>query len=227
MAHLILLEDEPILRHELAGYLAENGHTVDSVGAAAEFHAVFSPADHMIAVVDLVLPDGDGIDLIDRLRGQGKRLGIIVISARCRTADKVRGLVVGADYYLTKPIELEELSAVVAALARRLATGGVSLRWVLDAIRGELIPPGKTPVPLTAQGTVVLAAIAGGRGEPVDRRCIVAALGEDFLQYDQRRLDTQVHQLRKAVLDGSGVELPLRAIRNHGYQFLADVEIKT
>jgi DNA-binding response OmpR family regulator len=227
MAHLILLEDEPILLHELAGYLVEQGHTVDAVGTAAEFQAKFSPPKHLIALVDLALPDADGIDLIDSLRGQGRRLGIVVISARSRTGDRVRGLAVGADYYLTKPIELEELSAVVAALSRRLETGGVSLRWVLDATRGELIPPGKAPVPLTAHGTVVLAAIARGGGEPVDRRRIVAALGEDFLQYDQRRLDTQVHQLRKAVLDASGVELPLRAIRNCGYRFLADVELKT
>lgn len=227
MAHLILLEDEPILRQELAGYLDEQGHIVDAVGSVAEFQTTFSSAHHPIALVDLALPDGDGIDLIDSLRGQGKRLGIVVISARSRTGDRVRGLIGGADYYLTKPVELEELSAVVAALARRLETGGVSLRWVLDAIRGELIPPGRAPVPLTTHGAVVLAAIAGGGGEPVDRRRIVAALGEDFLQYDQRRLDTQIHQLRKAVLDASGLELPLRAIRNRGYQFLADVELKT
>lgn len=227
MAHLILLEDEPILRHELAGYLDEQGHRVDAVGSVAEFQAVFSPANHLIALVDLALPDGDGIDLIDSLRDQGKRLGIVVISARCRTGDKVRGLVVGADYYLSKPLDLEELAAVVAALARRLEIGGVSLHWVLDAVRGELIPPGKAPVPLTAHGAVVLAAIAGGRGQPVDRRRIVAALGENFLEYDQRRLDTQIHQLRKAVLDTSGVELPLRSIRNRGYQFLVDVEIRT
>lgn len=227
MAHLILLEDEPVLRHELAGYLEEQGHRVDAVGTAADFQAAFSPANHLIALVDLALPDGDGIDLIDSLRRQGKRLGIVVISARCRTGDKVRGLVVGADHYLSKPVDLEELSAVVAALARRLAVGGLSLRWVLDAVREELIPPGKAPVPLTTHGAVVLAAIARGGGEPVDRRRIVAALGEDFLQYDQRRLDTQIHQVRKAVLDASGLDLPLRAIRNHGYRFLVDVEIKT
>jgi DNA-binding response OmpR family regulator len=226
MAHLILLEDEPILRHELAGYLGEQGHRVDAVGTAAAFQATFSPANHLIALMDLALPDGDGIALIDRLRGQGRRLGIVVISARCRTGDKVRGLAVGADYYLGKPVDLKELSAVVAALARRLEVGGMSLRWVLDAARGELIPPGKAPVPLTSHAAVVLAAIARGGGEPVDRRRIVAALGEDFLQYDQRRLDTQIHQLRKAVLDASGVELPLRAIRNHGYRLLVDVELR-
>lgn len=148
-------------------------------------------------------------------------------SARSRTDDKVRGLFVGADYYLSKPVELAELSAVVTALARRLDTGGVSLRWMLDPVHRELIPPGKAPVPLTAQGAIVLAAIAGGGGDLVDRRRIVAALGEEFLHYDQRRLDTQIHQLRKAVWDAAGVALPLRAIRNRGYQFLAEVELRT
>ncbi len=226
MARLILLEDEPILRHELAGYLTEQGHIVDAVGTVSGFHVAFSSANHLIALVDLGLPDGDGIDLIDALRNRGTRLGIVVISARSRTGDKVRGLVVGADYYLNKPIELEELSAVLTALARRLETGGVSLSWVLDVRRGKLAPPGKAPVPLTAQGVVVLKAIAAGGGKLVDRRQIVNALGADFLQYDQRRLDTQIHQLRKAVFDTSGVELPIRTIRNRGYQFLASVELK-
>ena len=98
---------------------------------------------------------------------------------------------------------------------------------MLDPVHRELIPPGKAPVPLTAQGAIVLAAIAGGGGDLVDRRRIVATLGEEFLHYDQRRLDTQIHQLRKAVWDAAGVALPLRAIRNRGYQFLAEVELRT
>src|SRR5574343_592118 len=126
MARLILLEDEPTLRGELAGFLAEQGHVIDGVGTVAEFRANYSPADHLIALIDLGLPDGDGIDLIEWLRSRGKRLGIIVISARTSLGDKVRGLVVGADHYLTKPVELEELAAVTLALARRLETGGLS-----------------------------------------------------------------------------------------------------
>lgn len=225
MACLILLEDDPILRHELAGFLTELGHHVDSVGTVAEFWRRFSAARHLIALVDLSLPDGDGIDLIAALRRSGRRHGIIVVSARSSLTHRVQGLSVGADHYLSKPVELEELSAVVAALARRLETGGVSLRWVLDVNRGELIPPGNVPVKLTAQGATVLTAVVRGKGNIVDRRDIVEALGEDFLIYDQRRLDTQIHQLRKVVLDAAGVELPIRAVRNRGYQFLAEVDI--
>lgn len=226
MARLILLEDEPTLRRELAGFLAERGNVVDGVGSVAEFRAVFSPADHLIALVDLGLPDGDGIDLIAWLRGQGKRLGIVVVSARSSTGDKVSGLIAGADHYLCKPVDLEELDAVIIALRRRLETGGVNLRWLLDVRQGQIVPPGKAPVQLTAQGAAVLETIAAGGGEPVDRRCIVAALGEDYLQYDQRRLDTQMHQIRKAVLDASGSDLPVRAVRNRGYLFQEDIELK-
>lgn len=225
MARLILLEDEPVLRHELAGYLAEQGHVVDAVGTVREFRAKLSPPDHLIALVDIGLPDGDGIELIDELRSQGTRLGIVVISARGAIGDRVRGLTVGADHYLKKPVELEELSAVIAALGRRLESGGVSLSWVLDVARGELVPPGKAPVPLTPQGTIVLKAIVAGYGNPVDRRIIVDALGEDFLQYDQRRLDTQIHHLRKTIFDATGLELPLRAVRNRGYQFIGNIRV--
>lgn len=123
MVSVILLEDEPVLRSELAGYLTECGHRTDAVGTLAEFRQVFSPCDHAIAVIDLGLPDGDGIDLIDWLRAHGRRLGIIVVSARSSTAERVRGLMIGADHYLGKPFDLEELAATVAALGRRLAAG--------------------------------------------------------------------------------------------------------
>lgn len=225
MARLILLEDEPTLRHELAGYLEDQGHFVDAVGTIAQFRKVLSAEAHLIALVDLGLPDGNGIDLINELRGHGTRLGIVVISARGTIDDRVLGLTVGADHYLKKPIELEELSAVITSLSRRLVDGGVNLCWVLDIGRGELMPPGKAPVPLTPYGAIVLKAIVDGGGAPVDRRVIVQALGEDFLFYDQRRLDTQIHQLRKSIADASGVELPIRAVRNRGYQFLANIRV--
>lgn len=226
MARLILLEDEPTLRAELAGYLSEQGHVVDGAGSVAEFRAKYSPADHLIALIDLGLPDGDGGDLIEWLRSSGRRLGIIVISARSSLSDKVRGLIVGADHYLSKPVELEELAAVTVALARRLETGGLSLRWVLNLRAQEIVPPGKEPIAVTAQGCIVLKAIASGHGESVNRRRIVEALGEDFLQYDQRRLETQIHQLRKLVQTATGLELPIRAVRNRGYQFYDDVDLE-
>lgn len=225
MARIILLEDEETLRKELSSYLAELGHIVDSVGTLKTFQEIYSPEDHLIALVDLGLPDGDGVELIEQLRSSGKRLGIIVISARGSVLDRVRGLSVGADHYLSKPFELLELSAIVGALVRRIEAGGVSLRWLLDVRQCLVTPPGRAPIRLTAQGTLVLHAIAQGRGTPVERRQIVEALGEDFLSYDQRRLDTQIHQLRKVVAENAAIELPILTARNRGYVFGAEIEL--
>jgi DNA-binding response OmpR family regulator len=225
MIRIILLEDEITLRKELASYLTELGHIVDSAANVKEFQEIFAPDEHLIALVDLGLPDGDGVDLIEWLRKSGKRLGIVVISARGAIEDKVRGFTVGADHYLCKPFELLELSAIVSALARRVETGAVSLRWQLDVRQCVVTPPGGSPIRLTAQGTIVLNAIAQGKGNPVERRQIVEALGEDFLTYDQRRLDTQIHQLRKVVSEAANIELPILTARNRGYVFGADIDI--
>lgn len=226
MANLILLEDERILRTEIADFLGELGHSVETAGSITEFETRFQPGLHLIALIDLGLPDGEGMDLITRLRACGEKIGIIVVTARSSSRNRVDALFSGADHYLTKPFNLLELGAIIGALERRLQIGGVSQSWHLDTLRCQLIPPGKPPVQLTAQAYIVLKAICGGAGKPVTRRKIVEALGENYLQYDQRRLDTQMHQLRKTVENASGMALPVRSARGRGYQTTADIILK-
>jgi DNA-binding response OmpR family regulator len=218
MSAILLLEDEPILREEIADFLREIGYGVDAVVSVAEFVDCFDPRRHTIAIVDLVLPDGLGIDLIDRIRAQQLRTGIIVITARSGVRHRVEGLGAGADHYLSKPFDLEELAATVSALSRRLDLGSPTTEWVLDTVRCQLIPPGKPPVPLSGATYIVLKAIVAGAGQRVSRRTIVEALGEDYLQYDLRRLDSQIHYLRKLVVGSCGLEVPIRSFRGQGYQ---------
>lgn len=226
MANVILLEDEVILRSELAGFLREEGHSVDTAGSIGEFEKIYLPGKHLVALVDLGLPDGEGLSLINRLRASGIRLGIIVATARSGSRNKVEGLIGGADHYLCKPFDLEELAATVTALLRRMDLCGNGAGWVLDTLRCQLIPPGKAPISLTSQGYIVFRTIVGGEGKPVSRRKIVEALGEDYLHYDQRRLDTQMHQLRKQVADACGLRLPVRTARGRGYQTNAHVDLR-
>lgn len=226
MANLILLEDETVLRTELADFLGELGHCVDTAGSIDEFGKKFQPGKHQIALVDLGLPDGEGLDLITRLREDGERIGIVVATARSGSRNKAEGLLQGADHYLCKPFDLEELAATVTALARRLEDDDSSPRWLLDTLRCQLVPPGKPPIDLTSQSYIVFRTIVGGEGKPVNRRKIVEALGENYLHYDQRRLDTQMHQLRKLVAETSGMELPVRTARGRGYQITASVDLR-
>lgn len=222
MAYLILLEDEPVLREELSEFLETAGHTTTAVGSLAEFHHAFVPAQHQIAIVDLGLPDGDGMDLIARLRAAGHRLGIVVLTARGGTDDKVAGLGNGADYYLPKTTDLPELAAIVSALARRLDVQAHP-RWILQGSPRQLIPPSHAPIPLSAQDYTVLMTLAAG--ETVTREMIVKALGSDYLTYDQRRLDTQMRRLRRKVEEACGLSLPISTLRGVGFRFHAEVDV--
>lgn len=226
MSQLILIEDEDVLREEIAGFLRDAGYAVDAVSCLAEFEQTFRSGSHALAVVDLGLPDGEGLELIARLRARGERLGIIVISARVASASKVHGLVAGADHYLAKPLDLDELAAIVGALTRRLGDEDTCKYWTLNTALRQLIPPGAAPIELTEQAYTVLKAIVGGNGQSVSRRKVVEALGADYMLYDQRRIDTQLYQMRKQVLDASGLDLPIRTARGQGYQFTAEIFLR-
>lgn len=225
MAKVILLEDETVLRDELADYLTGQGHDVTACGTVAEFMRRFEPREHAVAVLDLGLPDGDGLELILRMRRGGLRLGIIILTARSGGDAKVQGLMGGADYFISKTADLEELAATVTVMERRLDAHPLP-RWILQASPKQLIPPGKAPVPLSAQDFLVLKTLALG-GECVTRETIVKALGGNYFDYDQRRLDTQMRRLRRKVLDVSGEDLPVSTLRAVGYSFHAPVEFRS
>lgn len=224
MANLILLEDEPVLREELAEFLETAGHRTTAVGSLAAFGQAFVPNEHQIAIIDLGLPDGDGLQLISRLRSAGHRLGIVVLTARSAVIDKIAGLGQGADHYLPKTTDLSEFAAIIAALARRLGVQAAP-RWMLNASPRQIVPPGHPPIPLSEQDYCVLLSLASG-GDCVTRETIVTALGADYLSYDQRRLDTQMRRLRRKVEDACGLDLPVSTLRGVGFRFHADVDIQ-
>ncbi|MFN4352734.1 MAG: response regulator transcription factor [Hylemonella sp.] len=224
MAQVILLEDEPVLREELTEFLQAQGHRVTVSGTVAEFMRVFKPREHQVAVLDRGLPDGDGLDLILRMRSNGLRLGIIMLTARGGTQDKVNGLTGGADHYIPKTADLSELAATIAALARRLDVQEQP-RWLLQASPRQLTPPGHPPIALSAQDYLVLKTLALG-GESVSREAIVQALGADYFDYDMRRLDTQMRRLRRKVQEACGQELPVSTLRAVGYSFHAPIEVR-
>lgn len=226
MYKLILLEDEQVLRQELAEFLGDLGYAVDAVCTLAEFRQIYTAASHQMAVLDLTLPDGDGMNLIRELRQQGHRIGIVVLTARGGMPDKIAGLDEGADYYLAKNADLDELAATLAALKRRLAQPEASGCWILEVGRRRLLPPGLSAIQLSRQDVTVLHTLMAAQGATVSRQHIVLALGEDFLHYDQRRLDTQMRRLRRKAEETLGIPLPVNTSRNVGYSFFAEAQIR-
>lgn len=98
-------------------------------------------------------------------------------------------------------------------------------RWKLCSSPPRLVPPGLSAIPLSAQDHAVLLSLARDANRVVPRRAIVEALGEDYLQYDQRRLDTQMRRLRRKVEEACGLQLPVATARGVGYRFFAPVEV--
>jgi len=116
---VLVVEDEALLRHHLLTRLSESGHVVDAVADAEEALYQTREFNHDLAVVDLGLPGISGLDLIRQLRSNGERFPILILTARGNWQDKVEGLAAGADDYVVKPFQFEELEARLNALLRR------------------------------------------------------------------------------------------------------------
>ncbi|MBV8036798.1 response regulator transcription factor [Roseateles sp.] len=229
MRDLILLEDEAVLREELGDFLGAAGYRVDAAASLQEFRRLYDPERHGIALLDLGLPDGDGLTLVSELRAQGRPLGIVVLTARGATRDRVEGLNIGADYYLPKTADLDELAATLAAMSRRIAEEPLSAprdTWVLELGVRRLTPPGHATIALSEQDLRVLNELMREAGSIASRQQIIESLGEDFLSYDHRRLDTQMRRLRRKVSEATGLELPINTARNAGYRFHARALIR-
>ncbi|MGR4069098.1 response regulator transcription factor [Halomonas sp. LR3S48] len=151
---LLLLEDDDLLAESLSETLEDNGYRVDSAATVHAAESLMATEEYALAILDLGLPDGSGLDLIARWRGQERRLPILALTARDTWEDKVAGLRRGADDYLTKPFHEAELLARLHALLRRqtghlstiLSVNGIQL----DEERRQVSTEGSGWQPLTA-----------------------------------------------------------------------------
>src|SRR5579871_4867592 len=116
---IIIVEDNVRLRDLLAGHLTDAGYLVDAVATAEEFREVAAAYSHDVYLIDLGLPDNDGVKLITEIRGRDARTMILVATGRTKIVDRVAALNAGADDYLIKPFHVEELLARIRALLRR------------------------------------------------------------------------------------------------------------
>ncbi len=222
MAAVILLDDEEDILDEFATYLQSLGHQVQTVGTIKQFSSLFSTHKPDIAVVDRSLPDGDGLDLVRELREQGVRCGVIMFTAKDATQDRIDGFKSGVDHYLTKPVRLQELGAVVESLSWRLKA---TASWRLILSTWELRAPGGVVIRLTAQESAFLQVLVEQLGQTVSRKKVVQSLGKNFVDYDPRNLDVLVLRLRKKVASLTPALFPLKTVHGVGYVIEEDCAI--
>lgn len=229
--NIVLVEDHDVLRQILAQALEEAGHRVTALSCAEELEDVAggSPAD--IFLIDLNLPGEDGFSLTERVRTAYPLAGLIVVTARSALEDKLEGYARGADIYLTKPLEVPELCATVAAMGRRrrrfdLATVAQQQHmFTLSQQQMTLEKTGLEPVNLTPAETAMLVTFSRAPGQRVAYWQIAETLGLDLQTYPKSSLEVRIVRLRKKLIEAGADANCLESIRNHGYQLCIPIQV--
>ncbi|MBW8870424.1 MAG: response regulator transcription factor [Acidobacteriales bacterium] len=218
---LLMVEDEHDIQAFLQQALSEAGYSVNVApdGRAAEALAKANKYD--ILIVDLGLPDQDGITLITRLPQAGVLAPVLILSARRSVDDRVRGLEQGGDDYLTKPFALAELLARLRNLLKRNAPQGSEMTRLkvqdleLDLLRREAIRSGQV-LQLTPQEFVLLEYLCRNAGRVVTRSMILDKVWGMRIQPDTNVVDVHIYRLRGKV-DSNGQTPLIRTLRGVGY----------
>ena len=227
MARIAVVEDEATLRGDLVEYLSGCGHQVIGCDGAPALDRALAEGGADILVLDVNLPGEDGFSIAGRLR-QHSEIGIIMLTARGLSVDRVVGLELGADVYLTKPVDLRELQAQVRTLARRLrvvgappAAGTGTGTWSYDPVAWTLSAPDGAKLKLSGHERVFVTLLAGRPGEPVSRDAIFKAMGRRDWDPTDRSVDSMVRRLRAKAERALGRPLPVEAVHGIGYAFAA------
>jgi two-component system copper resistance phosphate regulon response regulator CusR len=220
---LLVAEDDSLLAQSLAKGLRENAYAVDVVGdgEAAVIEALVNSYDAI--VLDVMLPKRDGLEVSRALRARDVRTPILMLTARDRVGDKVAGLDAGADDYLTKPFELEELLARLRALLRRgpaLAPQVVEVADLRVDTRSQTATRAGHALPLTTKEYTMLEYLARRAGEVVSRADISDHVWDEHHDPLSNALEVYIGRLRRKV-DTPGLTPLIHTRRGAGYMLAA------
>jgi two-component system catabolic regulation response regulator CreB len=227
-ARILLVEDEPAILESLAYVLGRDGFQVVTAGNAAEAEAL-AATDLVVdlVVLDLMLPDGSGFDLIRGWRASERPMPIIVLSSRDAEADRVAALESGADDYVTKPFSPREIVARVRAVLRRSAARASSPREAkapplsADARTRRAVAAGRT-LDLTRVEFDLLATLLGSPGRVFTRAELIDRVWGDGFRITDRTIDSHVKALRRKIADAGAEPTWIETVRGVGYRLSDD-----
>ncbi|MDM0078611.1 response regulator transcription factor [Variovorax sp. J2P1-59] len=235
--HLAVLDDEADITQLLATYLAGHGFRVSQVHSGGALMELMSRDAPELVLLDLGLPGEDGFAIARQLR-EHWRCGLVIVTGRSDAVDKVVGLEVGADDYVTKPFDLRELVARVKAVLRRLAPAGAApvkattepaslLRfadWQLDIAARRLLNPKGHEVTLTTGEFDLLNTLVTHPGRVLSRDFLLEhARGRDAGPFD-RTIDVQIGRLRRKIEADPDMPQIIKSVRGAGYILIPKVE---
>lgn len=218
---ILIVEDERKVGQFIERALREQSYSARTVTSCAEARDALADSPYDAVVLDLGLPDGDGLDLLREWRAAGFNEPVLILSARDAVADRIRGLNVGADDYLPKPFSLEELIARLRSLLRRQSVAKTTVLEHagvrLDLLARQAGVDGR-PVELTSREFALLELFMQNRGRVLSRTLIGERIWDASYDIETNLIDVYVRRLRQKL--GATEEQPLiRTVRGIGYQF--------
>ena len=230
-ASLLIVDDDPEIREELSSYLSLYGMEVASAGCGADAEKLLAERDFDIVLLDLWLGGENGFDILRQIR-KDSQIPCIMVTAQDEVTDKIVGLELGADDYLTKPVNLRELLARIRALIRRAKPvadpeggGGAhqlenrNSNWRFDPMRRSLSTPDGTQVPLTTAECDLLIELVSKEGMPQSRDNLCRRVfNREWNPYD-RSLDGIIVKLRRKLEPNPDRPLVIKTVRGRGYVF--------
>jgi DNA-binding response OmpR family regulator len=226
MSRLLLIDDDIRLTDMVGGYLRHNGFEVDTAASLAAGRDRLKQDSYDALVLDLMLPDGDGLDFTRELRSQPRtrRLPLLMLTARGESTDRIVGLEIGADDYLGKPFEARELLARVKALLRRAEPDRgddevlVFGRLEVDLGARQARLDGR-PCDLTGHQFELLTVLARSPGRVLSRSQIMDALKGHPLEAFDRSIDVHISRIRAVIEDDPKAPRRVLTVRGTGYVF--------
>jgi two-component system OmpR family response regulator len=213
---ILVVEDDKDLNRQLCEALGDAGYAVDRAFDGEEGHFLGDTEPYDAAVLDIGLPQMDGISVLERWRRDGRKMPVLILTARDRWSDKVAGIDAGADDYVTKPFHIEEVLARVRALIRRAAGHASSeltcgpLRLDIKSSKADI---NGTTLKLTSHEFRLLAYLMHHMGKVVSRTELVEHLYDQDFDRDSNTIEVFVGRLRKKM----GIDL-IETVRGMGYR---------
>jgi len=225
---IAIVEDEAVIREEIAFQLRHNGFTVSTFESAAQFYRALAVSPITATVLDIGLPGEDGLAICRHLRTHDKRIGIVFVTARSMRDERLAGLETGADAYLVKPVDIDELILVLNRLSERftlessvvpppqVATATID-SWLFKPGLALLLAPNAVQVHLTISEVQLLSALYDKNGQVCTHAELGSALGIHPDDLDKHRIEVVISRLRSKAERQSGQVLPLHSHRGIGY----------
>ena len=217
---LLVVEDHDALREVTLEVLMAAGHQVLGVASAEALDDPAHGVDFDIAILDLNLPGEDGLALATRLRRDCPGMGVIMVTARNALVDRLSGYEKGADFYLSKPTEPQELCAAVQALGRRLALRVQPQQanvFVLHSVSRTLQTPAG-PLALRTAEFALLQGLAGAPGQRMDNWQLLSLLEKGMDAQGKTQLEVLISRLRSKLVAHGSPGNPLQPVRGRGYR---------